>query len=242
MTVVKTTEPDASAAPPAVVPFLGSLSASRWPSAASAGPPADRSAHSAGSRADRAAHPAGSGRVGTSAPDRSASPASTSATRRDPSPPSAPLSPLELLHLARERAVVTPSWPDQSSEPLDHRRYELVEVTEVHEVWVIHWPTGGRLELHDHGSSNGAFWVRRGGLHERHVRDDGTLGQRDVTEGGGEAFGTGYVHDVWNIDAQPATSVHAYSPPLASMTFYRRGSAGLAAERTEHRRDGCWAP
>ncbi len=34
------------------------------------------------------------------------------------------------------------------------------------------------------------------------------------------AFGAHYVHDVRNISDAPAVSVHAYSPPLTTMTYY----------------------
>ena len=33
-------------------------------------------------------------------------------------------------------------------------------------------------------------------------------------------FGPHYVHDVRNLGDLPAVSVHAYSAPLTSMTFY----------------------
>ena len=33
-------------------------------------------------------------------------------------------------------------------------------------------------------------------------------------------FGAHYVHDVRNLADKPAVSVHAYSSPLTSMTYY----------------------
>ncbi len=33
-------------------------------------------------------------------------------------------------------------------------------------------------------------------------------------------FGAHYVHDVRNLSDAPAVSVHAYSPPLTTMTYY----------------------
>ena len=44
----------------------------------------------------------------------------------------------------------------------------------------------------------------------------------------------GAVHDVSNPHLAPAVSIHAYSPPLSQMTFYRQSAAGLVATRTEH--------
>ena len=41
--------------------------------------------------------------------------------------------------------------------------------------------------------------------------------------------GVGHVHDLRNDRHAPATSIHVYSPPLSTMTFYERGAFGLIA-------------
>ena len=66
--------------------------------------------------------------------------------------------------------------------------------------------------------------------------------RRTLKEGQGSAFGPRHIHDVANHAAGPATSIHAYSPPMASMTFYRAQGTRLLAERTEFRADPSWAP
>lgn len=152
------------------------------------------------------------------------------------------LGPIALLDLAREMAGHTTRWVDAHPEPLVERSYELLEVTNDVEVWVIHWPTGGHLQLHDHGGSSGAFWVVGGALEEGYAAEDRSLRRRHVAAGNGAAFGPRYVHDVRNGGMQPATSVHAYSPPMPGMTFYRNAPGGLVAERTEYRSDPSWAP
>jgi hypothetical protein len=43
--------------------------------------------------------------------------------------------------------------------------------------------------------------------------------------GTARAFGADHVHRVVNPSAQPATSLHVYSPPLVTMDFYRAGPA-----------------
>ncbi len=123
------------------------------------------------------------------------------------------------------------------------RTYELVEWDDDVEVWIIHWPQGGRLQLHDHGGSSGAFWVVGGTLQEGHINGHGRMSHRHVPSGAGEAFGPNYVHDVVNRRRGSATSVHAYSPPMPSMTFYNQISGGrLVADRTEYRASPTWAP
>jgi hypothetical protein len=40
-------------------------------------------------------------------------------------------------------------------------------------------------------------------------------------------FGPRYVHDVRNLGSLPAVSVHAYSSPLTSMTYYELADGEL---------------
>ncbi|HEX3793446.1 MAG TPA: hypothetical protein VHV57_02985 [Acidimicrobiales bacterium] len=152
------------------------------------------------------------------------------------------LSPLALLDLlqsyvAEMAGLVAPPGPD-----LLERRYELLELTDELEIWAIHWPKDRGLELHDHGGSNGALWVVKGALEEHSIERDGSLSNRSIPRGGGAAFGPAYVHDVVNVEEAPATSVHVYSPPMASMTFYRQEGSRLAVDRAEYRADPTWAP
>ncbi len=153
-----------------------------------------------------------------------------------------PLDPIALLDLAKEHAGSTGAWAEEDTASLTERSYELVSLTDDVEVWVIHWPAGGRLQLHDHGGSSGAFWVVGGTLEERYLTDDRSLAHRRIGAASGAGFGARYVHDVRNGGTAPATSVHAYSPPMPGMTFYRTSPTGLVAERTEYRSDPSWAP
>ena len=92
------------------------------------------------------------------------------------------------------------------------------------DIWVISWLPEQGTRLHDHGGSSGAFTVLSGTLTESvpsgyqdarmQVRDT------DVQAGGSVRFGRHYIHDVRNLANRPAISVHAYSPPLTSMTYY----------------------
>jgi hypothetical protein len=147
-----------------------------------------------------------------------------------------------LLDVAKEFASRFSAW-EPGGQPLTERTYELVDLDADTEVWLIHWPTGGHLQLHDHGGSAGAFWVVRGCLEESYVHRGpvfDTLGRRRHRSSTGVGFESHYIHDVRNGGHEIATSVHAYSPPLLSMTYYRRDHHELAAERTEHRSSAAW--
>jgi hypothetical protein len=150
--------------------------------------------------------------------------------------------PLVLLDLLQSYVAETAELLPRADPDLVERSYELLELSDELEIWAIHWPQGQGLELHDHGGSVGALWVIEGTLEEHYVRPERTIGCRSIVSGGGAAFGPHYVHDVVNAQAAPATSVHAYSPPMASMTFYRQEPHGLVVERAEYRADPTWAP
>jgi len=107
------------------------------------------------------------------------------------------------------------------------------------DAWLIAWPKGGKVELHDHGVSTGAVIVISGALVEAVPRRDDTgrltLVRRELQAGAMLGFGAGHVHDVTNESDEHALSLHVYSPALTSMTFY---------ELTEDRlvvRDVAWS-
>ena len=151
-------------------------------------------------------------------------------------------SPLELLELVRAYSEEMRDLLPGAGPELRERSYELLELTNDIEIWAIHWPKDRGLELHDHGGSSGALWVIDGTLSEHSVSSGGALSSRSIDVGAGTAFGPGYIHDVVNTDDVVATSVHIYSPPMASMTFYRQQGASLVVERAEYRADPSWAP
>jgi len=105
------------------------------------------------------------------------------------------------------------------------RSCELLLATETYDAWLIHWPVGTGLEAHDHGGSTGAFAVVSGVL-EEDVEHDGETVIRRVRAGQSVTFGGDHVHAVVNRGETGATSVHVYSPPLSSMSFYRRSDDG----------------
>lgn len=149
------------------------------------------------------------------------------------------LRPHELLGLARSHSLQVAAWDQQHAGALVERRYELLDRTADFELWVIYWPTDTGLVLHDHGGSSGAFLVVGGVLEETSTSlHDQRFRLRCLGTGQGTSFGASYVHSVTNPHAAPATSVHAYSPPLTSMTFYDQSPAGLMVTRVETEWDG----
>jgi hypothetical protein len=104
------------------------------------------------------------------------------------------------------------------------RSWRLMARTADFDAWLIAWPKGGKVELHDHGASTGAVSVVSGVLVEAVPRRDDTgqlsLVRHELHAGATLGFGAGHVHDVTNESDEHALSLHVYSPALTSMTFY----------------------
>jgi predicted metal-dependent enzyme (double-stranded beta helix superfamily) len=134
------------------------------------------------------------------------------------------LNPIQLLDYTRFVAddVVRGGYPFIDFDP-DTRWHQRIYRDRRVDVWLISWlPTQG-TQLHDHGGSAGAFTVVSGDLSETVFvgsRAEGTLREHSHATGAGRGFGAHYIHDVRNISTRPAVSVHAYSRPLTSMTFW----------------------
>jgi hypothetical protein len=105
------------------------------------------------------------------------------------------------------------------------------------QVWLLSWLPGQGTLLHDHGASAGAFAVARGTLTERVVA--AARGQSphetttDLAGGRVRFFGPHHVHQVTNLGAEPAVSVHVYAPALRLMNTYRVDDGGLVRTGTE---------
>jgi hypothetical protein len=147
------------------------------------------------------------------------------------------------LEIARQLAPVL-QWSGEAV--TDGRRWRLAVRTAQFDVWLIAWPQGGRVELHDHGRSRGAIAVLEGSLVEATPWRDDTgrfaLHRRTLAVGDVVSFGSHHVHDVVNDAQEHAVSLHVYSPPLRTMGFYEVTLGGLAARDVRDVRDvrdGC---
>ncbi len=144
---------------------------------------------------------------------------------------------VDLLAIAQGFAVSAPSIPELQG--LTERTWILLAVTDLFEAWAIGWPSGGCIELHDHGDSSGAVVVASGSLTETTVRatDQGValIGTHHVAAGQHRTFSPRYVHDLTNDHDEQAMSVHVYGPRLTTMTYYTLDRNGrLGTQRIEH--------
>ena len=108
--------------------------------------------------------------------------------------------------------------PHVAHDPLSRTSVRLV-ATDAYEVWLLGWTAGQRVELHDHGGANAAFVVLEGELDEITLGFAGTTTKR-LSTGAVGTVPAGVVHDVVNAASADATSLHVYSDPLETMTFF----------------------
>ena len=131
-------------------------------------------------------------------------------------------------------------WPGRSTRSAANWR--LMARTPDFDAWLIAWPSGGKVDLHDHGNSTGAVSVISGALVEAVPWRDDTgrlsLVRHELQAGATLGFGAGHVHDVTNESDEHALSLHVYSPALTSMTFYEVAGDQLVVREVAWTDDG----
>jgi predicted metal-dependent enzyme (double-stranded beta helix superfamily) len=142
----------------------------------------------------------------------------------------------QLAEIVRSLVQARPVWERLvRHDPTQRGFVRLLDTPEV-EAWLLTWSEAQSIELHDHGGSAGAAMVVAGELTEAFTdRVDNTPLRHLVWPRGSTHFFDGnHIHDLQNCGPEPATSIHVYSPPLTSMTFYdHRPESFLAPLRVE---------
>ncbi|MGH3231361.1 MAG: cysteine dioxygenase [Streptosporangiaceae bacterium] len=147
----------------------------------------------------------------------------------------------ERLSQARLNQIVTAlaarpgGWGEVVRFAAGRRWYQRLQLADDREVWPPSWLPGQSTGFHDHGRAVGAFAVAQGQVRERTVAVGSGQPVRNLTvaRGSARAFGPHYVHDVVNAFAEPAITVHAYSPPLTAMRRFEFTESGLVQRATE---------
>ncbi len=138
----------------------------------------------------------------------------------------------EALEIAARRVAHTPAlWADlvPPDEPAVRLRIPLMRADNL-EVLLLVWPRNEPSDWHDHGGSSGGYAVATGRLLERYRDIDGVrVLEHQLAPGSHGGFGASHLHDMVATGPGPAVSVHTYSPPIESMTYYARTSLGFVA-------------
>jgi quercetin dioxygenase-like cupin family protein len=130
------------------------------------------------------------------------------------------LEPAELASLVAAIARRPEAWSHLVHHEGAERRFEQLHRDDHVDIWVISWMQGNDTGFHDHDVSHGAVAVVEGEITEEGLRLDGTV--HAVTHGAGESFSfdAAHVHRMRQDEANPAVSIHVYSPPLERMGAY----------------------
>jgi predicted metal-dependent enzyme (double-stranded beta helix superfamily) len=101
------------------------------------------------------------------------------------------------------------------------RRYRRVDVggLDAHvDAWLIAWPAGTGLPMHDHAGSSAVIQLIRSTLRERFLDDDRVL-ERWLRPGQPVLLPPTHWHEVVNDSDDEALSLHVYSPKLTTLRF-----------------------
>ena len=81
--------------------------------------------------------------------------------------------------------------------------------------------------FHDHDRSCGAVAVVSGGVREERLALGGAPRERSFGVGESFHFAAADIHRVRHAGAEPAVTLHVYSPPLLRMGAYEVGADGV---------------
>ena len=127
-----------------------------------------------------------------------------------------------LRRITRDYAARSDLWTPLLRYGTDHHWSMQVHADDDVDIWLITWLQKQSTTLHDHGGSAGAFTAVSGRIREYLASGR----EHDVAAGSTRSFGAHHIHDVYNPYAEPAVSVHAYSPPLTEMSYYALAPGG----------------
>ena len=111
-------------------------------------------------------------------------------------------------------------WGHLVSHRPDARTYEQLHRDDHVAVWLICWMNDHDTGFHDHDLSAGALSVVRGAIREERLVLGGEPTSRVLSKGRSLAFAASDIHRVSHAGAEPAVTLHAYSPPLWRMGAY----------------------
>ena len=132
----------------------------------------------------------------------------------------------DLIEFARGLADRPQSWRHLVEHDRAARTYsELLRDDNV-AAWLICWMDDHDTGFHDHDVSAGAVAVVEGSVREDRLVLGAPPTSRVLTAGSAFSFEASDIHRVCHAGAEPAVTIHAYSPPLWRMGAYDVGPEG----------------
>jgi predicted metal-dependent enzyme (double-stranded beta helix superfamily) len=116
-------------------------------------------------------------------------------------------------------AVREHDWRHLIRHDAEERTYELLHRDDDVEIYLIGWMPGHDTGFHDHDDSAAAITVLEGAITEERLALDGTV-KRTLEAGHTVTIAREAIHRVRHSGPRPATTLHAYSPPLQRVGTY----------------------
>ena len=135
----------------------------------------------------------------------------------------------ELQAFVAELASQPELWIGRVHHDHTQRVYEEL-LSDAHlTAWLICWMDDHDTGFHDHDISAGAVAVVGGRVREERLAIDGPTRNGVYRAGGSFHFAASDIHRVSHAGADPAVTLHVYSPPLLRMGAYVIGDDGVLA-------------
>ena len=151
-----------------------------------------------------------------------------------PRPRGRDLTAAELEAFVRALAERPELWIDLVRHDDTQRVYEELLSDEHVTAWLICWMDDHDTGFHDHDVSAGAVAVVSGAVREERLAIGGPPPvRRACTAGESFHFSPADIHRVRHSGAEPAVTLHVYSPPLLRMGAYAIGSDGVLARHSQ---------
>jgi predicted metal-dependent enzyme (double-stranded beta helix superfamily) len=126
----------------------------------------------------------------------------------------------ELRRIVTGLAADPEGWSHLVRHDPAQRIFECLRLDDQIEIWLICWMPGQDTGFHDHDLSSGAVVVAQGAVVEERLRLGGPPSLRRYVPGDVFEFSPVDIHRVTHAGTTPATTIHAYSPPLRRMGAY----------------------
>jgi predicted metal-dependent enzyme (double-stranded beta helix superfamily) len=137
-----------------------------------------------------------------------------------PDPPPRALERAELRDVVAALAACPEPWAHLVRHDPAQRVFECLRLDDQIEIWLICWMPGHDTGFHDHDLSSGAVVVAQGAVVEERLRVGGPPEVQRYGPGDVFDFSPVDIHRVIHAGNTPATTLHAYSPPLRRMGAY----------------------
>ncbi len=136
------------------------------------------------------------------------------------------LDPERLAGLAARIAARPELWREQVAHDPERRSYVLLHQDDELTVWLLCWGPGHDTGFHDHDVSGAGVAVAAGAVVDERMRAQGSPRARRLEAGDAVEIAPAEIHRIHHVGAEPAVSVHVYSPPLRRTGAYEVAADG----------------